>query len=96
MMDKIIFFRNDDQKKDYCTEEIYGNLIDYAFEQADYFMLVYVNYDGKGYSQSCKHFKNALSKFKVKKRRNPSWPGTLGTHCPNTEYQVIFLSLIHI
>ncbi len=37
-----------------------------------------------------KEFKQALQPYKVKSRKNPSWPGTLYTHCPDTTYQIVF------
>lgn len=89
-MDKIIYFKNDGFRRDYCTGRVYVDLIDYAFEKADFFMLVYVNYYGKGYSKEQKYFKQALKPFQVKSRTNPSWPGTLEKYCPNTTYKIIF------
>ena len=89
-MKKVIYFNNDDQKKDYCEGKVYSDFIDYAFEECNYFMLVYVNYYGKGYSKIMKDFKNALKPYKVKSRTNPSWPGVLGTICPDTTYKIIF------
>ena len=89
-MDKIIFFDNDDQREDHCVGEIYYNFLDYAFEKTDFFMLVYVNYYGKGYTKTMKSFRDELKPYKVKSRTNPSWPGTLWTICPNTTYKVVF------
>lgn len=87
-MDKIIFFN--DTASTACTGQLYYDFLDYAFSQADYFMLVYVNYYGKGYTNEQKYFKNALKKFQIKSRSNPSWPGTLKTICSNTTYKIIF------
>ena len=89
-MEKVIYFKNDDQHKDYCTGKIYQDFLDYAFLKSDYFMLVYINYYGKGYTKHQRYFKKVLDKFKVKSRSNPSWPGTLTAICHNTTYKVIF------
>ena len=89
-MDKIIYFKNDDQERDYCNGEVYEDFLDYAFSKTDYFMLVYINYYGEGYTSKQKYFKNALQKFKVKSRNNPSWPGTLNMVCKNTTYKIVF------
>ena len=89
-MEKIIYFNNDNQTKDYCSGQIYFDFLDYAFARTDYFMLVYINYYGKGYTERQKHFKDALKKFKVKSRTNPKWPGTLSSASKNTTYKVIF------
>ena len=89
-MNKVIYFNNDEQNNDCCCGNIYFDFIDYAFAETDYFMLVYVNYYGKGYTQIMKSFKKALEPYKVKSRSNPSWPGTLKTICPNTTYKVVF------
>ena len=78
-MDKIVFFDNKNQTNDVCNGKMYNDFIDYAFENTDYFMLVYVNYYSKGYSRKQKYFIDALKKYKVKSRTNPSWPGTLQT-----------------
>ena len=89
-MDKVIYFKNDEQKKDYCYGKTYFDFLDYAFKRTDYFMLVYVNYYGKGYSQIKKSYRKALKPFEIKSRTNPSWPGTLGQICPNTTYKIVF------
>lgn len=47
-MDKYIYFNDTKEGELLCSGEAYHNLIDYAFSQADYFMLVFVNYYGKG------------------------------------------------
>lgn len=89
-MDMVAYFDNMNQKTDRCTGQIYFDFLDYAFTQADYFMLVYVNYYGHGYSKVAKTIKNKLEKFKVKSRTNPSWPGTPKTYAQNTTYKVVF------
>ena len=89
-MDKIVFFDNKNQTHDVCNGKMYNDFIDYAFENTDYFMLVYVNYYAKGYSKKQKYFIDALKKYKVKSRTNPSWPGTLKTLRPNTTYKIVF------
>ena len=78
-MDKYIYFNDTKEGELLCPGEAYYNLIDYAFSQADYFMLVFVNYYGKGYAAPMKYFKAKLQPFKVKSRSNPSWPGTVAT-----------------
>ena len=88
-MDKVVYFKNDDQRTDYCSGAVYRNFLEYAFSRTDYFMLVYVNYYGKGYSGIMKSFMRDLKPFQVKVRSNPSWPGTT-TFCPNTHYKVVF------
>ena len=92
MTDKIIYFYEDERRC--CEGEKYHALLDYAFSKTDYFMLVYVNYFGNGYKAKQKYFKNALKKFQIKTRSNPSWPGTLHTYTLDpvrkTTYKVIF------
>lgn len=89
-MNQVIYFDNDDQRTDRCSGQTYFDFLDYAFSRTDYFMLVYVNYYGKGYTQTMKAFRTALKPFEVKSRTNPSWPGTLDTVCPHTTYKIIF------
>lgn len=89
-LDKIIYFDNDDQRIDRCTGQAYFNFIDYAFDRTDYFMLVYVNYYGKGYSKIMKSFRNELRNYEVKSRTDPHWPGVQGTYCPQTTYKIVF------
>lgn len=89
-MDKIIFFKGEDQRIDHRCGQVYYDFLDYAFSRADYFMLVYVNYYGNGYTAAQKYFKNALNAFKVKSRTNPSWAGTPRTYCPNSTYKIVF------
>ena len=89
-MYKIIHFDNENQTIDKCEGNRYSCFLDYAFENTDYFMLVYVNYYGKGYSQRAKDIKKSLEKYKVKTRTNPQWPGTPGTYAKNTTYKIIF------
>lgn len=89
-MDKVIYFDNNDGKRDSCCGRVYYDFLDYAFSKTDYFMLVYVNYCGKGYSNKMRQFRRILEPFRVKSRSNPSWPGTLGTFSPQTTYKIIF------
>lgn len=89
-MDRIIYFTNNNQTTDCCSGNIYYEFLDYAFQRTDYFMLVYVNYYGKGYSKIMKAYKKALKPFEVKSRTNPSWPGTLKTICVDTTYKIVF------
>lgn len=87
-MDKVIYFSNNTRNFD--STQAYFDFIDYAFSQTDYFMLVYVNYYGKGYSPKMKYYKKILQPYQIKTRTNPSWPGVLNTCCANTTYKVIF------
>jgi hypothetical protein len=89
-MDKIIYFDNANQRVDRCADEIYHSFLDYAFNEATYFMLVYVNYSGKGYSNAMKEFKVALKSYQVKSRSNPYWPGVQGTYSHKSTYRVVF------
>lgn len=89
-MDKVIYFDNNDQQIDRCSGQVYHNFLDYAFDETDYFMLVYVNYNGNGYSKIMKDLRDKLKPYKVKSRTNPSWPGTPKTWCNNTTYQINF------
>ena len=89
-MDKIIYFNNDNQRKDYCVGQTYCDFLDYAFKRTDYFMLLYANYYGKGYTKIMKHYRKALQPFEVKNRSNASWPGTLEQFCQSSTYKVIF------
>jgi hypothetical protein len=89
-MDKVIFFENKNQKESICSAERYFSFLDYAFDCTDFFMLVFVNYHGKGYSATMNTFKKELEPFTVKTRSNPSWPGTPSTYSINTTYKVIF------
>lgn len=91
-MDKAIYFFNDNQRVDNCSGQTYFDFLDYAFEESDYFMLVYVNYYGKGYSKKMNYFKKALKPYQIKARTNPCWPGVLGTDCDQTTYKIIFYS----
>lgn len=88
--ERIVFFKNEDQKSDRCSGTTYEQFIDYAFKHTDFFMLVYVNYYNKGYTKKMKSFMKSLKPFQVKRRTNPSWPGTELTICPNTSYKVVF------
>ena len=89
-MEKIIHFFNNNQKIDPCCGKNYHDFLDYAFRESDYFMLVYVNYYGKGYSYMQKKIKKMLEPYKVKTRTNPRWPGTLETFSQNSTYKVVF------
>ena len=89
-MHKVIYFENDSQGKSYCAGHIYYDFLDYAFARTDYFMLVYVDYYGKGYTKCQKYFRDALNPFKIKNRTNPSWPGTPKTFCRDTSYDIVF------
>ena len=89
-MHTYVMFQNENKAKDKCSGEIYKQFLDYAFCRADYFMLVYVDENGKGFSSIMQTFENDLKPFEVKRRSNPSWPGTISTFTPNTTYQIVF------
>lgn len=89
-MDRAISFNHDDQYRDLCTGAVYRRFLDYAFSRTDFFMLVYANYDGKGYTKIMKSFLQELKPFQVKRRCDPSWPGTPATDCSNTTYKIVF------
>lgn len=89
-MECDLIFRNPDQENCLCKGQVYRDFLDYAFSKSDYFMLVYVNYYGKGYTKIMKEFRAALEKYKVKSRSKPVWPGVLGTYNRNTTYKIIF------
>ena len=86
-MEKVIYFNNGEKD---CNGQLYVDFLDYAFSKSDFFMLVYINYNGKGYTKRQKNFKQSLKSFQVKSRTNPKWPGTLQTSSQNTTYKVIF------
>lgn len=92
MKTHIPFYNFDENGKvfDRCVGEVYRKFIDYASRECDFFMLVYVNYYGDGYTKIMKEYREALQPLQVKSRSNPFWPGTLGTYCLNTTYKVIF------
>lgn len=89
-MDKIIFFKGEDQRTDYCRGQVYYDFLDYAFSRADYFMLVYSHRKKGGYSHIMRHFKDALIKYKVKSRYDSSWAGTPGRVDPIYDYNIVF------
>lgn len=68
----------------------YNAFIDYSFNKCTAFMLVYINYNGKGYSKEKKEFRKKLKSFEIKRRRNPSWPGVPYTFSNKTEYCIVF------
>ena len=88
-MEKIADFYTDDNGS-FCRGEAYRAFIDYAFEKTDYFMLVYVNYFGHGYTKEQKYFKKALWPYRVCSRTNPVWPGSPGVESANTTYKIMF------
>lgn len=85
-MCKLIYFNSNNQ----ATNIEYYRFLDYAFEHTDYFMLVYINYYGKGYSHQAKQIREALAPYQVKTRTDPRWPGTLGKCAKDTKYKIIF------
>ena len=54
---EINYFNPNDQPP-LCGGQNYLDFLDYAFSRTDYFMLVYTNYHGKGYSTRQKNIKN--------------------------------------
>lgn len=76
--------------KDLNLHSKYNAFIDYSFNRCTAFMLVYVNYNGKGYSKEKKEFKKKLKSFEIKRRSNPSWPGVPYTFSSKTEYCIVF------
>ena len=86
-MDSVIYLDSNDTS---CCDMNYYNFLDYAFSKTDYFMLVYVNYYGKGYTKTMKEYMELLKPYIVKSRTNPSWPGTLKTNSENSRYKVVF------
>lgn len=86
----VVYFDNDNQRQEKCAGQTYYDFLDYAFSETDYFMLVYVNYYGKGLSKSAKITKQKLKEFEVKNRKNPCWPGTPNTYAKETTYRVTF------
>ena len=89
-MNKVVYLKKECLQEDAYSRKLYFDFLDYAFSKADYFMLVYVNYYGKGYTNQQKHFRDSLKKFKVKSRNNPSWPGTPKTFSRGTTYKITF------
>ena len=73
-----------------CVGDVYHAFLDYAFSQANFFMLVFAIYYGKGLPARAKQIQKDLIPFRVKSRTNPSWPGVLETYCPNTTYKINF------
>ena len=88
-MKKIAHF-NMDMNGSFCRGDAYRAFVDYAFEKTDYFMLVYINYYGHGYTKEQKYFKKALWPYRVCSRTNPVWPGSPGVDSPNTTYKIMF------
>ena len=93
-MNKLVYFGSDNPQESCCQGQKYYDFLDYAFSKADYFMLVYINYYGKGYSAKQKYFKEKLAKFKVKSRSNPIWPGTPSVYIENTTYKIVFYKTV--
>lgn len=73
-----------------CEGRQYELFLDYALSSTDYFMLVYKNYYNHGFSKPLKEIRSKLAPLKIKRRSNPQWPGTPGTYCRDTAYQVVF------
>ena len=78
------------EKYGIILDELYGKLIDYCLRNTSSFMLVYAKYQMKPYSSEMEEIRRELTKFEIKRRINPSWPGTPATYSSNTEYQIVF------
>lgn len=53
----------------------YENFLRYALERSDAFLLVFCDYDSKqSYEKRKKKLREELSGYRIKSRRNPSWP----------------------
>lgn len=89
-MYKLINIKKINKHDDGYSVHNYYKFLDYAFEKSDFFMLVYVNYYGKGYSKKQKYYKEKLMPYKVKSRSNPSWPGTPYTFSKDSTYKIVF------
>ena len=93
-MDKIIFFSTDPETNDtYCRGQKYREFIDHAFSKFDHFMLVYINYGGRGYKKSKKYFKKKLEPFKAYSRSDPMWPAYYSSSeldDPDSTFKIVF------
>ena len=89
-MSTLFYFKNQGIRDSLCAGQKYIDFLDYAFSKSNYFMLVFVNYYGKGYTERQKYFKHKLKQFQVKSRTTPSWPGTPFTHSANSTYKIVF------
>lgn len=63
-----------------CVGEYYNALLDYAFEQADYFMLAWMEYGNEygihNFSKEAYEIQKLLSPYIVKIRSDLHWPGS--------------------
>ena len=87
-MEYILDISAQGQAAERCSGPAYHLFLDYAFTQADFFMLAFVNYYGKGLPARARQARAQLAPFRVRSRTNPSWPGTPETCCPNTTYKI--------
>ena len=87
-MEYILDISAQGQAAERCSGPAYQLFLDYAFTQADFFMLAFVNYYGKGLPARARQARAQLAPFRVRSRTNPSWPGTPETCCPNTTYKI--------
>lgn len=87
-MEYILDISAQGQAAERCSGPAYQLFLDYAFTQADFFMLAFVNYYGKGLPARARQARAQLAPFRVRSRTNPSWPGTQETCCPNTTYKI--------
>ena len=78
------------ETEDVCCGEAYQKFLDFCFENYDYFMLVYVNDMGKGFTAEQKNFLQKLKPFMVKSRSKPTqWPGTI-CRAKSTKFKIVF------
>ena len=75
------------QAAERCSGPAYQLFLDYAFTQADFFMLAFVNYYGKGLPARARQARAQLAPFRVRSRTNPSWPGDAGDLLPKYDLQ---------
>ncbi|MBC8528572.1 hypothetical protein H8699_03855 [Christensenellaceae bacterium NSJ-44] len=68
----------------------YEEFINYALNNSDYFMLVYVRYNMAPESIFTNNIFKDLRDLTVKTRANPSWAGTPETYSNNTAYKITF------
>ena len=93
-MDKTVCFKTDPTENDTCCSgQTYRDFLDYAFDKFDHFMLVYINYGGKGYKKNKKYFRNKLEPFKVYSRSDPMWPAYYSSSeldDPDSTFKIVY------
>ena len=73
-----------------CTGRAYLAFLERAFAECDYFMLVYAFRRGSRYGAELRRCREALEPYLVKRRTQPSWPGTTLSRTPEVRYEVAF------